>query len=233
MRTRSRTLVSDIDVDVRAGQVTALVGPSGVGKSLTARCLMGLVDVDPGLAGGSLRYPGLEADRDWYRDHLGGGRSEMQRLARETSALRGSFFTYAPQVAASALNPGRTIGRQVVLAMARRTPPVEDPGREVRGLLAEVGLAPRTAGSLPQELSGGQCQRAALAVAIAPHPSVVVADEPETGLDPILRRGIIELLVRVCRDRGCGLLLISHHEDTVTRIADIVVRFGTPEGIDA
>jgi ABC-type glutathione transport system ATPase component len=86
------------------------------------------------------------------------------------------------------------------------------------------------ASALPGELSGGQCQRAALAIALAPAPRILVADEPETGLDPVLRRTITELMVRVCRDRGVGLLLISHHEDTVERIGERVVRIGLPEG---
>ena len=72
-------------------------------------------------------------------------------------------------------------------------------------------------------------QRAALAIAVAPQPDLVVADEPETGLDPVLRRTVVELLVRVVRGRGAGLLLISHHEDTVDRMADDVVRLkGVP-----
>jgi ABC-type glutathione transport system ATPase component len=224
VRTHKRILVRGVDVDVDAGEVTALVGPSGAGKSLTARCAMGLVNVNPGLFGGQLRYPGTGDMRDWYKPHIDGGMSAMHRLARETSDLRGSYFTYSPQVAASALNPGRTIGRQMQLAMARRTSPPDEPSAEIVSLLDEVGLAPRTAAALPAELSGGQCQRAALAIAIAPLPRVVVADEPETGLDPVLRRGIIELLVSVCQNHGCGLLLISHHEDTVERLADTVVR---------
>ena len=71
--------------------------------------------------------------------------------------------------------------------------------------------------------SGGMCQRAALAIAVAPNPKLVIADEPETGLDPILRRSVIELLIRVTKI-SFGLLLISHHEDSVERIADDVVR---------
>lgn len=224
IRTHKRVLVEGVEVSVHAGEVTALVGPSGAGKSLTARCAMGLVNVVPGLFGGSLRFPGTGDDRDWYEPHLNGGASAMRRLARETATLRGSYFTYSPQVAASALNPGRTIGRQMKLAMDRREHPPQDMGPEIAELLDEVGLAPRTAAALPGELSGGQCQRAALAIAIAPLPRVVVADEPETGLDPVLRRGIIELLVSVCQNHGCGLLLISHHEDTVERLADTVVR---------
>ncbi len=224
VRTQQRVLVRGIDVDVEAGRVTALVGPSGAGKSLTARCAMGLIDVVPGLCGGTLKLPGTGDDRDWYGPHVDGGAAGMKRLARETAPLRGSYFTYSPQVAASALNPGRTIGRQMQLAIARRAQAVEDAGAEIRDLLTEVGLEPRAAAALPRELSGGQCQRAALAIAIAPKPRVVVADEPETGLDPVLRRGIIELLVDVCQNHGAGLMLISHHEDTVERIADHVVR---------
>jgi ABC-type glutathione transport system ATPase component len=224
VRTHKRILVQGIDVDVNAGEVTALVGPSGAGKSLTARCAMGLVNVTPGLFGGQLRYPGTGDSRDWYAPHLNGGASAMRRMAAETANLRGAYFTYSPQVASSALNPGRTIGRQMQLAMSRRASPPSDMGQEIVGLLDEVGLAPRTSAALPGELSGGQCQRAALAIAVAPLPRVVVADEPETGLDPVLRRGIIELLVSVCQNHGCGLLLISHHEDTVERLADTIVR---------
>jgi peptide/nickel transport system ATP-binding protein len=91
-------------------------------------------------------------------------------------------------------------------------------------ILAEVGMGPEVAAALPGSLSGGMAQRAALAIAVAPQPRLVIADEPETGLDPVLRRSVVELLVRVCKDHGAGLLLISHHEDTVARIADDVVR---------
>jgi ABC-type glutathione transport system ATPase component len=110
----------------------------------------------------------------------------------------------------------------------RREKQPEDMGLEIAKKLAEVDLRPSVAGSLPSELSGGMAQRAALAIAVAPQPKLVIADEPETGLDPLLRRGVIELLVRVVRQNGAGLLLISHHEETVDRIADDVIRL--PKG---
>jgi len=96
--------------------------------------------------------------------------------------------------------------------------------QEILRILGQVGLDRASVGALPSELSGGMCQRAALAIAIAPNPQLVIADEPETGLDPVLRRAVIELLVKVVRQNGAGLVLISHHEDTVERIADAVVR---------
>lgn len=239
IRAPDRMLVEGVSVSVDAGQVTALCGPSGAGKSLTARACMGVLDVLPGLAGGSLCYPG-HSNRDWFSGAVGGGRSAQRVLLRETEGLRGGYLSYSPQAASSALNPGRTIGRQMQLAIARRAPasgeaavPPGDVGALIRELLDEVGLAPYVVSSVPGELSGGMCQRAALAIAMAPAPRVLIADEPETGLDPVLRRQIVELLVVVGKAHGCGILLISHHEDTVERIAERVVRLSPPAGTGA
>ncbi len=232
IRAPGRALVSDVALTVEPGKVTALVGPSGAGKSLTARACMCVLDVAPGLTAGTLRYPALDPDRDWFEGVRGGGAAAQQRLLERSRHLRGAYFTYSPQAASSALNPGRTIGRQLELAIARRFAPPTHPGPEIRDILARVGLGPESASALPGELSGGMCQRAALAVAIAPRPRLVIADEPETGLDPVLRRAVVELLVSVCKENGAGLLLISHHAETVRRIADGVVRLPGPQTAD-
>ena len=226
-----RMLVDGIDVDVFPGRVTALVGQSGSGKSLTARSIMCVCDVDPGLKRGVLRYPALDKTRNWYEGVHGGGMRAQKALLKRTRHLRGAYFTYSPQSASSALNPGRTIGRQLELAVLRREDPPANVSAEIRRVLSSVGLLPEAASAVPGELSGGMCQRAALAIAIAPRPRLVIADEPETGLDPVLRRAVIELMVSVCRDYGAGLLLISHHESTVRRIADDVVRLPSPLGV--
>jgi peptide/nickel transport system ATP-binding protein len=222
IRSHARQLVSGIDLDCYEGRVTALMGPSGSGKSLTARAVMGCLDVNPGLVDGSLHYPAV-SDRDWYQGVRGGGMRAQRRLLKATATLRGSYFTYSPQAASSALNPGRTLGQQLALAVRRRQATPADLGRAIRDLLTEVGLAPSDSRLLPAEMSGGMCQRAALAIAVAPLPRLVIADEPETGLDPVLTRGVIELMVDVCREHHCGLLLISHHQQTVDKIADDVV----------
>lgn len=234
-----RQLVTGVNVTVVERRVTALVGPSGAGKSLTARAMMCVLDVLPGLVSGSLVYPKLDQQRDLFAGVAGKGASGQQRLLQETAVLRGAYVSYSPQAASSALNPGRTIGRQIELAMRRRERPPQDLAGEIRDSLAEVGLGPEVSAALPGELSGGMAQRAALAIAVAPQPRFVIADEPETGLDPVLRRAVVELLVNVVKDHGAGLLLISHHEDTVDRIADDVVRLAptsddaTHEGGDA
>jgi ABC-type glutathione transport system ATPase component len=222
VRGRDRLLVDRIDVRVEARRITALVGPSGAGKTLTARAMLGIVDVLPGLVSGTLRFPEIDPERDWYEGTVGRGAPGAHELERRTRSLRGSYVTYAPQAASSALNPGRTIGRQLALAMRRRR---ATSATGLEDLLQKVGLERSTAALLPGELSGGMCQRAALAIALAPEPRILVADEPETGLDPVLRRAIVELMAESARALGSGLVLISHHEDTVARIADEVVRF--------
>jgi ABC-type glutathione transport system ATPase component len=224
IRTEERFLVDGVSMTVLPRRVTALVGPSGAGKSLTARAAMGVLDVNPGLVRGSLRYPEISKDKDWFDGIRGGGERAQRALLAQTRELRGAYLTYSPQAASSALNPGRTIGRQLALAIGRREVAPEDLGQEIARILSDVGMGPEVASALPGALSGGMAQRAALAVAVAPQPRLVIADEPETGLDPVLRRSVIELLVHVCKENGAGLLLISHHEDTVSRIADDVVR---------
>jgi ABC-type glutathione transport system ATPase component len=220
IRTPDRVLVEKVDVDVFQGEITAVMGPSGAGKSLTARACMGVLDVEPGLSAGSLRFP-AHSDRDWFKE-VRGARAQ-RKLLKETRVMRGAYVTYSPQAASSALNPGRTIGQQLALAVARREGGCSDVAAAVRACLEDVGLPLSASGGLPRELSGGMNQRAALAIAVAPLPKVLIADEPETGLDPVLTRQIIELMISVAKDKGCGMLLISHHQDTVDRVADRVV----------
>lgn len=225
IRTHQRTLVDDLAIEVRRGRVTAVVGASGSGKSLSARAAMGVVDVDPGLIKGVLRYPGISPANLFEGVHNGGMRAQ-RRLLRATAKYRGGYVTYSPQSASSALNPGRTIGAQLAIAISRRQQPPNSLPAAIRDVLQEVGLPPRASAALPGELSGGMAQRAALALAIAPRPRIMIADEPETGLDPVLRRVVTELMLQVASDHGVALMLISHNMDTVRRIADDVVMIG-------
>jgi peptide/nickel transport system ATP-binding protein len=218
-----RTLVSEIDIVVEKGAVTALMGPSGSGKTLSARASMGQIHPDIALTGGSLKFP-VRGDRDWFEGVVNGGPRAQAELLHESAALRGPYVSYSPQMASSALNPGRTLGRQLEMAIMRRTNPTNSIAMSVRRSLDEVGLPYHASRALPIELSGGMCQRAALAVAVASHPQLVIADEPETGLDPVLTRGITELLIKVCNERKCGLLLISHQDQTVAKIGASIIR---------
>ena len=227
IRTSERVLVEGVSFDIRQGKVTAVVGHSGSGKSVSARAAMGVIDVDPGLIGGHLYFPAV-SNRDWFDGVRGAGVAAQRRLLTETAYLRGGYVTYSPQSASSALNPGRTIGRQLEMAVLRREKKPLDMAAAIRDVLAEVGLPPRAAYALPRELSGGMAQRAALAVAVAPRPKILIADEPETGLDPVLRRVVTSLMLEVARGHGVALMLISHNMETVERVADEVVRLMPP-----
>ena len=226
IRTPSRTLVDGVNIEVKSGVVTAVVGHSGSGKSLSARAAMGVLDVDPGLVRGSLVYPGVGPENLFAGVHNKGMRAQ-RALMRRTAKYRGGYVTYSPQSASSALNPGRTIGAQLAIAIARRETKPNSLASAIREVLDEVGLPPRASSALPSELSGGMAQRAALAIAIAPRPKILIADEPETGLDPVLRRVVTELMLQVAGDHGVALMMISHNMDTVERIADHVVRIGS------
>ena len=228
IRTPERALVDGVSFQVSSGRVTAIIGASGSGKSLSARAAMGILDVEPGLTRGSLRYPAI-GNRDWYDGVRGQGMAAQRRLQMETAKLRGGYVTYSPQSASSALNPGRTIGRQLQIALARREEPpqnIDQLKSAIKEVLEEVGLPPRATFAVPGELSGGMAQRAALAIAIAPKPKIMIADEPETGLDPVLRRVVTELMLTVAKHHGMALMLISHNMETVRRVADDVVRIG-------
>ncbi len=225
IRTPERTLVDGVGFEVRAGRILALVGASGSGKTLAARAAMGVVDVDPGLTRGSLFYPALSKE-NLFAAVVGRGVGAQRRLLETTARFRGGYLSYSPQSASSALNPGRTIGRQIQIAIARRENPPANLATAIRQVLEEVGLPPRAASALPGELSGGMAQRAALAIAIASEPRILIADEPETGLDPVLRRVVTELMLEVAQRHRVALLLISHTAETVKRIADEVVRIG-------
>lgn len=226
IRTHDRKLVEGVHIEVYAGEVTAVVGHSGSGKSLSARAAMGVLDVDPGLVSGSLVYPGIGPQNLFDGVH-NKGMSAQRSLMRRTARYRGGYVTYSPQSASSALNPGRTIGAQLAIAIGRRQEKPANLAAAIREVLDEVGLPARASGALPAELSGGMAQRAALAIAIAPKPRILIADEPETGLDPVLRRVVTELMLQVAGDHGVALMMISHNMDTVDRIADHVVRIGT------
>lgn len=225
IRTPERTLVDGVAIEVQAGRVTAVVGHSGSGKSLSARACMCVLDVDPGLERGVLRYPGV-SQADLFEGVRGQGMRAQRRLLKQTHVYRGGYVTYSPQSASSALNPGRTIGAQLAIAIARREKKPDSVAAAIRDVLEEVGLPLRASAALPGELSGGMAQRAALALAIAPQPRIMIADEPETGLDPVLRRVVTELMLQVASDHNVGLMLISHNMDTVRRCADTVVRVG-------
>ncbi|MET9795110.1 dipeptide/oligopeptide/nickel ABC transporter permease/ATP-binding protein [Nocardiopsis alba] len=177
-----------IDLDLRAGELTALVGESGSGKSTLASALCGLSPA------GTRSSGSVSID----------GREMLDADERAWRGLRGRTIGLAAQSGAQTFTPVRRVGPQIAEVIdALGT------GVSVPELLERVGLAADTADKFPHELSGGMAVRAVTAAALAGEPDVLVADEPTAGLDPELAAQILLLLRRVA-DAGTAVLVITH-----------------------
>ena len=197
-----RRLVDGVGLRLDAGRITVLVGASGSGKTLTARALLGMVPVRPGVVGGSLE---IAVDGIVHRP-----------FKRGFEGLRGGVIGYLAQDARGSLDPLWPIARQVVEALrlaGRREEPLP--------WLHKAGLpdAQRVAGLYPHELSGGMAQRVAIALALARGSRFLVVDEPTTGLDPSVQEGILDELLEL-KAEGVGVLFITHDLRLVPKLGD-------------
>ncbi|WP_258372068.1 ABC transporter ATP-binding protein [Curtobacterium sp. MCBD17_019] len=204
-----RTVVSGVDLRIAPGECVALVGPSGSGKSVTARALLGLSTPGARVTAGRLELDGADlrtaSERRWRR-------------------IRGHRVGYVGQEALGALDPLRPVGREVADALRLHTGlTARERLDRVAATLDRVGLDPALArdGRRADTLSGGMRQRALIAAAIVGGPTLVIADEPTTALDAGIAVTVMETLQRV-RDAGAGLLLITHDMGLVAGWADRV-----------
>jgi peptide/nickel transport system ATP-binding protein len=203
--------VSDVDLALRAGKVTCLIGESGSGKSLVARSILGLL-------------PGPHV-------RVGGGRIlfEGQDLAvvprERMRAIRGAKIGMIFQEPMTALNPLHTIGRQLDEVLRIHTPLGKAARRaRVLELIESVHLPDptRIIRSYPHQLSGGQRQRAMIAMALLLNPHLLIADEPTTALDVTTQAQILYLIRELQREHGTSVLFITHDFGVVADIADEV-----------
>jgi peptide/nickel transport system ATP-binding protein/microcin C transport system ATP-binding protein len=206
---RDTPLLGPIDISLGAGECLGLIGESGSGKSLTVLALMGLLP--PGLqASGTLQWDGAQIP--WN--------SPAQR------DLRGRALAWMPQDPQASLHPLRTLGAQLQESLRlRRGLDAASARSEARRLFEELEL-PTPSELLhrfPHQLSGGQRQRVGLALALSGAPRILLADEPTSALDPRLAGEMLALLDRLRRDRGLGLVLVSHDLPLVGRHAERVL----------
>ncbi|MDI6104771.1 ABC transporter ATP-binding protein [Actinoplanes sp. NEAU-A12] len=194
--------VTDLTLSVRPGELLAVVGESGCGKSVLAHALFGLLPRNAEVTGRALM-----GEVDVLR-------CGEKRLARE---IRGRRLGLVPQSPATALTPVRT-GRSLLaetLRAHRRDPGLADT------VAADAGLDAHALDRYPFELSGGMAQRLVTALALASDPPLLIADEPTTGLDRPLVDHTLDLLRRRC-DNGGAVLLITHDLAAAERVADTV-----------
>jgi len=224
--------VGGVSWTLERGQVLALVGESGSGKSVTAFSVLGLLPATATVAG-SIRldaeHLGSEPAHDGAR-HDGARRGGPVELVDATSdtlrGVRGGVVGLVSQEPMNAWNPVLTIGWQIIEAVRTHAKVSRAQARErLLQLLHEVGLTDpeRVARSYPHQLSGGQLQRALIAMALSADPVALIADEPTTALDVTVQAGILELLRSLRDSRGMAILLITHDMGVVADLADDVV----------
>src|SRR6185369_1715914 len=202
--------LDDISFDIAPGEILGVVGESGAGKSLTGASIIGLLEPPGRVVSGQILLEGRRIDNL---------PPEQMRLIRGRKI--GAIF----QDPLTSLNPLYTVGRQLIETIQTHLP-VD--GREARrravGLLEDTGIpaAAERIDHYPHQFSGGMRQRVVIALALAAEPKLIVADEPTTALDVSIQAQIIQLLKRVCKDRGAAVMLITHDMGVIAETCDRV-----------
>ena len=207
--------VSGVSFSLEKGEILALVGESGCGKSVSCMALAKLLPEPPAkiLSGEIL----LEKRSGEKVDILQLSRKELRKV-------RGGEIAYIFQEPAMSLNPVFTVGDQIAEAIFLHSPETPEPYKLAEELLRQVGI-PDPADRVkryPHELSGGMQQRVMIAMALASSPSILVADEPTTALDVTIQAQILELLLELKHTRDMAIILVTHNFGLVAEIADKV-----------
>ncbi|MHA6732208.1 ABC transporter ATP-binding protein [Devosia sp. A369] len=202
--------VNQMALEVNPGEIVAIVGESGCGKSATAMAIMGLLPPTARVSG-SIRFNGREL---------------LNMSSRDWRSVRGGEIGMIFQDPMTALNPMMTIGDQIAEVLNQHKKLSRAAVREaVISLLDRVRIpspAKRYA-EFPHQLSGGMRQRVVIAMAIACRPKLIIADEPTTALDVTIQAQILALLDELRREVGSAIVLISHDLGVVSEVADRVV----------
>ena len=208
---RDVEIVSDVSFSIPKGEVLALIGESGSGKTTIALALMGYARLGARIAGGRIRV----------------GESDIMSLDRSAlSAIRGNRISYIAQSAAAAFNPSRTIMRQVIEpALIHGLASRAQAEAKAVELFRQLALPnPESIGrSYPHEVSGGQLQRLMAAMALISDPDLVILDEPTTALDVTTQIEVLRAFKKVVRERGATALYVSHDLAVVAQMADRIV----------
>jgi oligopeptide/dipeptide ABC transporter ATP-binding protein len=208
-RVRTARALNGVSFQLKAGRILGLVGETGAGKSLTALSMLGLLKPPARIVAGQALFE---------------GRDLLALPTAELNTLRGSRIGLVVQSPKTSLDPLARIGAQLVRLQRAHRPSLSAAEAEVRAvqMLASVGIPDpqRRLRAWPHELSGGMAQRVLIAMALVNEPTLLVADEPTTGLDVTVQAQILDLLRDLARARGIGAVIITHDLGVVAHYCD-------------
>jgi len=204
MRRELLRVVDGVSFNVERGEILGIVGESGAGKSMTGSAIIGLIDPPGRIATGEVRFDG-------------------ETVGQDAMSLRGKRIGMVFQDPLTSLNPLHRVGDQIVETIRAHLPvSASEATKRMEAALEEVGLDPTRAKGYPHEFSGGMRQRAVIALALCAEPALIIADEPTTALDVSIQAQVLELLKRVCKDRGASVILITHDMGVISETTDRV-----------
>ncbi|MEU8245916.1 ABC transporter ATP-binding protein [Nonomuraea sp. NPDC048916] len=216
VRYGERTVARVPELDVREGECVAIVGESGSGKSTTLLSLLGLTE--GAHVSGHVRVCGVDV---------------LQAAPRRLREIRGARVALVMQSPQAALSPATRLGTLMRRALRLHGVGGDGIDRVMREAVEAVMLDPRILRRYPHEISGGQAQRFAIALAIALGAGVILADEPTSALDVTVQAEVVGVLRRLREERGLALLLVSHDLALVSTIADRVLVMKDGEVVEA
>jgi oligopeptide/dipeptide ABC transporter ATP-binding protein len=204
--------IDGISFDVKKGETLAIVGESGSGKSVTSLSIMRLIPTPPGKI--------LEGDIKFQ------GESLLTKSEKEMRAIRGNRISMIFQEPMTSLNPVYKVGDQISeTIILHQKKNKKEALAEAINLLNLVGIPEpeRRINQYPHELSGGMRQRVMIAIALACHPELLIADEPTTALDVTIQNQILQLMKNLKQKSNMSIMLITHDLGVVAEMADRVV----------
>jgi len=206
LQKRKQTLkaVDNLSLKIYSGEILGLVGESGAGKSMTGSAILGLIDPPLFISSGKIIFEG-------------------ERIDQNTKNIRGSKISMIFQDPLVSLNPLRRIGDQLVETIITHFDISKTQAFErAKSLLEEVGIDPSRINAYPHTFSGGMRQRVVIALALAPEPALIIADEPTTALDVSVQAQILDLLKKLAKERGTAIILITHDMGVIAETTDRV-----------